>query len=841
MAALVLNIDPSGAESGAKRAEDALNRVKRRAREAEAANDNLSQSYVELKSRIDPTFRAGQQFARGQAVINRELKAGAISSRQAKEATRQLEAEYRRTNATVGKLSGSVKVLAAAIPAAAVAFATRSVSAYREHNKALAEVSTLLEGTAKETAFLDDASKRLAEQFGIGATEQVRAFYQAISAGVGDAADAAKFLEEANKLAVGGVTDITKSVDLLTSVINAYERQGLRADKASDILFAGVKAGKTTIDELAATLGNVVPIASSLDVSLEEVVAGVAALTSQGQKTSVAVTGIRQALAAFLKPAAESLELSKKLGLEFDADAVKARGLAGVLDDVIRATGGNQEQMAKLFGSVEALNAVLGLVSNNGRKFKDALDATTNSAGAADEAFGKVDAELSQRLNKSLEFFKNLALESGERILTVLVPELEALVATLKKVSSEYEGLVDLLTKGDPVADLANKINEGIGSGVSALGDLISGAGELFTGSSGSNIGTGVRSPLFGGPNPQGGFPQFANTRQPLELTVTNGNVVPGATVPGSTLPTVSGLTNNTLQPRTGFNTTTENGITVIRPKSIEDELNKQGKRTDRTNSSLTDVERNTADLVNQFRDFPSSLRDINGDLLPQLLQANNNNASRIQGVLSQFLSGQQALTGTSTSGTSGSLFTSDGSFDHLGTSGSVSVTNNIRQLTVGALRQRGRDDITSRIESLQRELQGTSDPATISDLESRIANQTKLLTEYDAQTKQVLRGGVNLGSFNLGGFVRAPMTGGGIDSVRVQANVNPGEAMAFGDIAEAGLRAMTTTNNVRQGDSTTVNNINLPAQRRGPVREFDRRSITRGLAISRSLSARGG
>lgn len=429
MATLALNVDPSGAVSGSKQAEQALDRVKRKAKGTEKANDQLSNSYTELRSRLNPAFRASVQFARGQDTLNQALKAGVITTKQAKIATRELELEYKRASTAAAGFGTRLKSIGAAGAVAGTilaGIAVKTVSAFRDLDRALAETSTLIGGTAEETKFLDESAKDLAARFGSSATQQVQAFYQAISAGVGDVVQANAFLETANKLAVGGVTEISTAVDLLSSVTNAYSASNLKAADASDILFTGVRLGKTTVAELASSLGNVAPLAAAAGVSLEEVVAAVAGLTSQGQSTSVAVTGIRQAIAGLLKPTSEAQKEAARLGISFDAAALESKGLAGVLADVERATGGSKESLAQLFGSVEALNAVLGLIGPSGDKFTESLEAMGVATGATDVAFEKINKSLSQRLLVQLGILSNIALEVGEVLLNVIVPALEA-------------------------------------------------------------------------------------------------------------------------------------------------------------------------------------------------------------------------------------------------------------------------------------------------------------------------------------------------------------------------------------------------------------------------------
>jgi TP901 family phage tail tape measure protein len=340
-----------------------------------------------------------------------------------------LAASLRRVASVAGAVVGAITAMFGA---------GRAIQAARDFNSAIAETRTLIEGTQQEVNALTDAASRMAREFGGNATQQVQAFYQAISAGAGDVNQATVLLDQANRLAIGGVTGLTNAVDTLTLSTNAYAREGLTAADAADILFTGVRVGRTTMDELGASLGNVVPIASSMGISLDEVVGAAAALTTQGQSTAMAMTGLRGIMAAVIRPTKQASDMAEALGLEFSATALRAQGLQGFLRSVEDATGGNQEAMAQLFGSVEALNAVLAFTGGAGDKFNEAMDAMADRAGAADDAFGKVSEELSQRLNVQLAIIADVARRVGEVMLAVLVPAIEA-------VTGSWDFIVDVL------------------------------------------------------------------------------------------------------------------------------------------------------------------------------------------------------------------------------------------------------------------------------------------------------------------------------------------------------------------------------------------------------------
>jgi TP901 family phage tail tape measure protein len=215
--------------------------------------------------------------------------------------------------------------------------------------RAMDEVSTLLD----DTSSIDGMKKSMAQlavQFGSSQVAQTEALYQAISAGAAAGEEAINLLTAANKLAIGGVTDVKTSVDALTTVMNAYGDEAGTAADISDVFFTAVKAGKTTIPELASAIGNVATLAGQMGVTFEETAAAAATLTKSGLATTEAMTGIRGIMVAIAKPTEKAVKMAKELGIEFNSTALRSKGLAGFLDDVKKATGGNVDQMAKLFG-----------------------------------------------------------------------------------------------------------------------------------------------------------------------------------------------------------------------------------------------------------------------------------------------------------------------------------------------------------------------------------------------------------------------------------------------------------------------------------------------------------
>ena len=207
----------------------------------------------------------------------------------------------KRLSASLGILSGTFSAIGVGVGLAAVVAGLRlATKAALDFGSAIAEVSTLLPDN-RELGALTENARALALEFGKSPVEQTKSFYAIISAGAENAADATDTLTVANKLAIGGVTNVAVAAEGLTSVLNAYEESGITATEVSDSLFVAMKAGQTTIGELVSSLGQVVPIAQSVGVGFDELAAAVSALAKGGIATKIAVTGVRAILTAVAK------------------------------------------------------------------------------------------------------------------------------------------------------------------------------------------------------------------------------------------------------------------------------------------------------------------------------------------------------------------------------------------------------------------------------------------------------------------------------------------------------------------------------------------------------------
>lgn len=338
-----------------------------------------------------------------------------------------------------GALGGiaALSPFAIGVGGAAVAL-SGAVGQARQFSRGIAEVRTILPEGGREFDNLEDQVRGFADQVGRSSEDVVPALYQAISAGVSPD-NVFSFLEVANQAAIGGVTDLETAVDGLTTSTNAFGAQGLTTTEAADAMFTAVRLGKTTFEELSRSIGQVAPIAAASGVSFEEVNAQIAQLTTRGFATSEAATAVRAAIQGLLKPSDDLALIWDRAGFSGAQAAIESEGLAGAMNIVAEATGGNIGRLQTLVGSIEGVNAILGVTGDNADSFTEKLQAMEESAGAAGEAFATVAESDAQRLEESLNRLSN----ASERIGAALLPALAQTAEGIAAVTSGERGIIE--------------------------------------------------------------------------------------------------------------------------------------------------------------------------------------------------------------------------------------------------------------------------------------------------------------------------------------------------------------------------------------------------------------
>lgn len=335
----------------------------------------------------------------------------------------------------------------------------------------IAKVSTIADTSVKSIRQIKEETLSLSNAMGAAVTEISEAQYNAISAGA-KTEDSLKVVETAVKAAKAGFTDTATAIDGLTTVYNSYQG-AVNYSQIADQMMATQNYGKTTFGELASSMGQVTPVANALNVSTQELFSSIAILTKNGINTSSAVTGMKAAYSNILKPTSDAAKEAERLGLEFNAAHLKTVGWAQFLAEINEKTKGNTESMAKLFGSVEALNSMTVLAGAGFGDFNTAMNVMAESVGLTQKSYEKMLTP-AERWNISLNKIKNAGIKVGEKLL----PVFEKITDIVGRAADSFNGL------SDEQVNMVIKI-AGIAA---AAGPAIFIFGKLVT-----TVGTGIR------------------------------------------------------------------------------------------------------------------------------------------------------------------------------------------------------------------------------------------------------------------------------------------------------------------------------------------------------------
>lgn len=303
--------------------------------------------------------------------------------------------------------------------AAITAAAAASVKQFAEFHLQMARVESLMGG--RKQYGLRKEIMSLSSEVGIAKRELIDGLYNALSAGV-PRDNAIAFLTKAARLAVADSSSVATAVDGMTTVINAFSGEMLTADKVANVMFKTVEKGKTTIEQLSSYFFQVAPLANASGVAFEEVAAALSTITLQGVPTAQAMTYLRALM----------IGLNKDLG---DGWA-STMSMSEALKDLELRTGNSSVALQKMGYTIEALQAINGLTGDSADIMAAQMIELANAMGTV-EAASMGTADEARIWKKIGEEISNTAIKAGESITGRLMPALNSLLQSLRKVNDE--------------------------------------------------------------------------------------------------------------------------------------------------------------------------------------------------------------------------------------------------------------------------------------------------------------------------------------------------------------------------------------------------------------------
>lgn len=267
-----------------------------------------------------------------------------------------------------------------------------SVQKFREFEKNMAEVSTIL---ARDAIMgfhtLGIEIERLSVKYGKSANDLAQGMYDILSATF-EAAEGLRLLEVATKAAIAGITDVATSVDVFTSILNAWGLEASRAREISDQLFQTVVRGKLRFEELAHSIGYIAPIAANLGVEFKEIAAALSTVTRQGQHVDMATRGLALMIQNIADLTPVAAEAAVRYGVDLSDVALRAGGLEYIITDLNRAMKEHGSHiLPEMIRNMRAFRVAVALAGDVGLTgFREDLSRLEEAHGQTDEAMQRM-------------------------------------------------------------------------------------------------------------------------------------------------------------------------------------------------------------------------------------------------------------------------------------------------------------------------------------------------------------------------------------------------------------------------------------------------------------------
>jgi len=330
--------------------------------------------------------------------------------------------------------------LTTALGVTGLGFALRSATRLMtSFETAIAEVSTLVNTTVVDMGALSNEVLKLTTVIPRDAVDISKGLYQVISAGVTDASDALFVLEVASKAATAGLTDTNTAVKAITTILNSYQKNINEATNVSDVLFTTVRLGTLRFADIANSIGIASTSAALAGVTFEELSAALSTMTKFGIKTEISVTSLNRLFLQMVNPTTRLKEVSRELGIEFSAAALRSKGFAKFMAELTEKFSEDKEAIFALGLDLRAFRALAVLGGKGAEEFARQLLEMNDVLDASQVAFDKMNktaAAQAQILKNKL----NLEWQAfGRNILPPAVFVMKALSIAISPVNSMLE------------------------------------------------------------------------------------------------------------------------------------------------------------------------------------------------------------------------------------------------------------------------------------------------------------------------------------------------------------------------------------------------------------------
>ena len=289
---------------------------------------------------------------------------------------------------TVSGLSGLGRSMTFMFTTPMVALGTAAINTAASFQASMYNINAIAGLTGDELQALSKRALEFGANTRSGAQAAAEGLYTVFSAGLTDVEQAFSTMEVMTFTAEAGLADLTTTTEAGLSVMLSYgDTTEAMAWRVSNAMTQMVAVGVGSMQEFAGALGNVVPTAQGLGMSIEELMGDMAFLTQRGLSAAKAGTALNSALTALIKPTDAMKTAMHQLGAGSSQELIaNFGGVNNALQALIEHADGSQESLAAMFGNIRGLRAInlfagdVDMWNDSMQIFNDSLEGATMRA-----------------------------------------------------------------------------------------------------------------------------------------------------------------------------------------------------------------------------------------------------------------------------------------------------------------------------------------------------------------------------------------------------------------------------------------------------------------------------
>ena len=371
----------------------------------------------------------------------------------------------KQTDSSGGKLSkfGTVaKIGAVAVGTVLVKALSQATREFIEFEDKLNQSLAIMQTTEEQQLAMARASRQVATESRISASESAEAFFFLASAGL-DAEQSISALPQVTKFAQAGMFDMALATDLATDSQSALgltvkdaEQNLTNLTRVTDVLVKANTLANASVQQFAEALttksGSALKVTNK---SIEEGVAVLSAFADRGVKGAEAGEKLNQLLRDTTRAVGKNSEVFKQFNIDIVDNEGNLKNLADVIDALDGGMAGLSDQQKAVLLDQLGLNRgvadAVKILSGAGDQIRAYEQALKGAGGTTEDVADKQVLSLQGQIDILSSKFS----EIGLLLIDKLAPALESTIGFFDKLATATINVLD------PTSDFNKRIEEG--------------------------------------------------------------------------------------------------------------------------------------------------------------------------------------------------------------------------------------------------------------------------------------------------------------------------------------------------------------------------------------------